>query len=125
VLAAIGDEMLLDFGPDEPIALRCEASRRSRPAAPRPAGSGRGRPRDAPGEAVLATWRQLLDDGSMQAGEPYMAATARPAVIRIGPANAATSGSPTGTRSPSPANHRLGDSAGTDHRHAIGIVWAP
>jgi NADH-quinone oxidoreductase subunit G len=31
-----------------------------------------------PGEAVLASWHQLLDDGALQAGEPYLAGTARP-----------------------------------------------
>ena len=34
----------------------------------------------------------LIDDGSMQAGEPYMRATARPPVVRISPANAADLG---------------------------------
>ncbi|MGH3625059.1 MAG: NADH-quinone oxidoreductase subunit G, partial [Sciscionella sp.] len=35
------------------------------------------------GEALLATWRQLLDNGSMQDGEPHLAGTAREAVARI------------------------------------------
>ena len=87
VLSAIGDEMLLEPH-DEPIALGAMAQ--SRPAAPRlsPAEPAR----LAPGEAVLATWHQLLDDGSMQAGEPYMAATARPPVVRVSPANASDLG---------------------------------
>ena len=87
VLSAIGDEMLLE-PQDEPIALGAMAQ--SRPAAPRlsPAEPAR----LAPGEAVLATWHQLLDDGSMQAGEPYMAATARPPVVRVSPANASDLG---------------------------------
>ncbi|MEI2622329.1 MAG: NADH-quinone oxidoreductase subunit G [Candidatus Nanopelagicales bacterium] len=87
VLSAISDEMLLE-PQDEPIALGAMAQ--SRPAAPRlsPAEPAR----LAPGEAVLATWHQLLDDGSMQAGEPYMAATARPPVVRVSPANASDLG---------------------------------
>ena len=93
VLAAIADEMLEEFGPVEPMALRAEADAAApaaRPAAPQAQATG---PREtAAGEAILATWRQLVDDGSMQAGEPYMAATARPAVVRIGPANAADLG---------------------------------
>ena len=40
------------------------------------------------GEAVLSTWRHLLDSGSLQEGEPYLAATARSAVIRVSPATA-------------------------------------
>ena len=87
VLSAISDEMLLEPH-DEPIALGAMAQ--SRPAAPRlsPAEPAR----LAPGEAVLVTWHQLLDDGSMQAGEPYMAATARPPVVRVSPANASDLG---------------------------------
>ncbi|MCB1041056.1 MAG: molybdopterin-dependent oxidoreductase [Acidimicrobiales bacterium] len=93
VLAAIVDEMLLDFGSADPIALRAEAST-SQPATrpERPQVTAGGVRETAAGEAVLSTWRQLVDDGSMQAGEPYLAATARPAVIRIGPANAADLG---------------------------------
>lgn len=41
------------------------------------------------GQAVLSTWRHLLDQGTLQEGEPYLAATARVAVIRVSPATAA------------------------------------
>jgi NADH-quinone oxidoreductase subunit G len=39
----------------------------------------------APGEgrAVLATWHQLLDNGSLQSDEPHLAGTQRPAVARL------------------------------------------
>jgi NADH-quinone oxidoreductase subunit G len=40
----------------------------------------------AAGEAVLSTWRQLLDDGRLQEGDPYLAATARTPVARLAPA---------------------------------------
>jgi len=40
------------------------------------------------GQAVLSTWRHLLDKGSLQSGEPYLAATARVAVVRVGPVTA-------------------------------------
>ncbi len=40
------------------------------------------------GQAVLSTWRHLLDKGALQEGEPYLAATARVAVIRVSPATA-------------------------------------
>ncbi|MCB0915105.1 MAG: NADH-quinone oxidoreductase subunit G [Actinobacteria bacterium] len=46
----------------------------------------------AAGEAVLATWRHLLDDGASQADEPYLAATRRPVVVRVSPATAAELG---------------------------------
>ncbi|MEU6641107.1 NADH-quinone oxidoreductase subunit G [Saccharomonospora sp. NPDC046836] len=41
------------------------------------------------GQAVLATWRQLLDDGSLQVDEPHLAGTARPVVARMSAATAA------------------------------------
>ncbi len=50
------------------------------------AGSGRS---CRPGQALLATWRQLLDSGRMQDGEPSLAGTARPVVARMSAATAA------------------------------------
>jgi NADH-quinone oxidoreductase subunit G len=44
------------------------------------------------GRALLATWRQLLDNGSMQDGEPHLAGTARPAVALLSAATAADLG---------------------------------
>jgi NADH-quinone oxidoreductase subunit G len=35
------------------------------------------------GQVVLATWRQLLDNGSLQSDEPHLAGTRRPAVVRL------------------------------------------
>jgi NADH-quinone oxidoreductase subunit G len=40
------------------------------------------------GQALLSTWRHLLDKGSLQSGEPYLAATARVAVVRVSPTTA-------------------------------------
>ncbi|HJQ48234.1 MAG TPA: NADH-quinone oxidoreductase subunit G [Amycolatopsis sp.] len=42
----------------------------------------------AAGEVRLSTWRQLLDNGSLQAAEPYLAGTARRAVARVSPETA-------------------------------------
>ena len=44
------------------------------------------------GEAVLAGWRMLLDEGRMQAGEPNLAGTARKPVARLSAATAADIG---------------------------------
>jgi NADH-quinone oxidoreductase subunit G len=44
------------------------------------------------GEAVLATWRMLLDAGRLQDGEPYLAGTARRPVARLSAATAAEIG---------------------------------
>jgi NADH-quinone oxidoreductase subunit G len=41
------------------------------------------------GKLLLATWRRLLDNGSMQDGEPHLAGTARPAVALLSEATAA------------------------------------
>ncbi|SCG63122.1 NADH-quinone oxidoreductase subunit G [Micromonospora halophytica] len=37
-----------------------------------------------PGEAVLATWHQLIDLGSLTDGDEHLAGTARPPVVRLG-----------------------------------------
>jgi len=37
---------------------------------------------------VLSTWHQLVDEGSLQHGEPYLAGTGRVAVARVSPATA-------------------------------------
>lgn len=54
-----------------------------------------GRDRDGgqgQGEVLLATWHNLLDAGRMQDGEPYLAATARPAVAMMSGATAGQAG---------------------------------
>ncbi|OAA26467.1 NADH dehydrogenase subunit G [Frankia sp. EI5c] len=57
------------------------------PAAPVTAG---------PGEALLATWHLNLDDGALQAGEPYLAGTARPPRLLLSAATAAEIGAVAG-----------------------------
>ena len=49
---------------------------------------------------MLASWRQLLDLGTLQPDEPELAGTARPPVARLAPDAAAGSGSRTATGSP-------------------------
>jgi NADH-quinone oxidoreductase subunit G len=100
-LGAIADEMDVHLGlPD------AEAARRELAAlgtwrgqrAPTPssrlagAGLGGGSGLAAGGEAVLATWSELLDAGRMQDGEPYLAGTARQPVARMSAATAAQAG---------------------------------
>ncbi|MDN5758052.1 MAG: hypothetical protein L0H59_05900, partial [Tomitella sp.] len=48
------------------------------------------------GEAVLASWRMLLDDGRMQDGRPNLAATARSPVVRLAVGTAAEAGAQDG-----------------------------
>ncbi|WP_406202296.1 NADH-quinone oxidoreductase subunit G [Kitasatospora sp. NBC_01560] len=45
-------------------------------------------PRPAAGQAVLAGWRLLLDNGTLQQGDPHLAGTRHRAVARISPATA-------------------------------------
>ncbi|MBV9163824.1 MAG: NADH-quinone oxidoreductase subunit G [Pseudonocardiales bacterium] len=49
-------------------------------------------PETGEGEALLATWRRLLDNGSMQDGEPHLAGTARATVALLSAATAADLG---------------------------------
>uniref|UniRef100_UPI0005AB7E4E molybdopterin-dependent oxidoreductase n=1 Tax=Streptacidiphilus neutrinimicus TaxID=105420 RepID=UPI0005AB7E4E len=49
-------------------------------------------PRPSAGEAVLAGWRQLLDNGVLQQGDEALAGTRHPAVARLSPATAAEIG---------------------------------
>ncbi|UNB49904.1 NADH-quinone oxidoreductase subunit G [Mycolicibacterium sp. YH-1] len=49
-------------------------------------------PRPTAGQAVLSTWRLLLDAGRLQDGEPHLAGTARPPVARLSGTTAAEIG---------------------------------
>ncbi|SDE34460.1 NADH-quinone oxidoreductase subunit G [Rhodococcus tukisamuensis] len=49
-----------------------------------------------PGEAVLATWRMLLDSGRLQDGEPHLAGTARTPAVRLSAGTAAEIGAAEG-----------------------------
>jgi len=78
------------------------------------------------GQALLSTWRHLLDKGSLQSGEPYLAATARVAVVRVSPAtaqqlNLIDGGSATVSCCGNSASAPLIVTAGM----ADGVVWLP
>ncbi|MEU7937814.1 NADH-quinone oxidoreductase subunit G [Microbispora bryophytorum] len=94
-IASIADQMDVHLGLPEPAAARREmaslgAWKGTRPLAP----AVTGRPVREPqaGEAVLATWHLLLDDGRMQDGEPYLAGTARTVAALLSEATAAEIG---------------------------------
>lgn len=53
-------------------------------------------PETETGTAVVTGWRLLLDNGRMQDGEPNLARTARPAVVRLSSATATEIGAATG-----------------------------
>ncbi|MBW3638722.1 MAG: NADH-quinone oxidoreductase subunit G [Actinobacteria bacterium] len=98
VLHTLADEMDLPLGlPDVPSA-RAEiarlGARGSRP--PQPSYDAVVTANPAAGEAVLASWHWLLDDGSLQDGEPFLAGTARQPRLHLSAATAAEIGAAEG-----------------------------
>ncbi len=99
VLGQIADEMDVHLGLPDATAARRELAglggwRGTRAATPSQPAQAPPDPR--PGQAVLATWHQLLDTGRMSDGEPFLAGTARPVVARMSAATAAEAGTADG-----------------------------
>jgi NADH-quinone oxidoreductase subunit G len=91
VLDTLAVEMDFDLFTQTPAAAAGELVRLGEHTGPRPPTPDEpARPPAAPGsgQAVLATWRQLLDNGSLQDDEPHLAATARPPVAALSPRTA-------------------------------------
>ncbi|MEV4728861.1 NADH-quinone oxidoreductase subunit G [Saccharopolyspora sp. NPDC049426] len=91
VLDTLAVEMDADLFTQTPAAASAELDRLGthtggRTAAPDEAVAHA--PRPGPGQAVLATWRQLLDNGSLQVEEPSLAGTARNRVAIVSPETA-------------------------------------
>ncbi|MFE0527658.1 NADH-quinone oxidoreductase subunit G [Micromonospora parva] len=87
VLDALAALLDVRLGTADVLSVRRElgtlpATRMSRPAAPSVA-PGRV-PQPNAGEAVLATWHQLVDLGTLTEGDENLAGTARPPVVRLG-----------------------------------------
>ena len=94
VLHAIADELDRPLGLPDTAATRAEISRigaaSSRPAAPTAAPGSLAAP--GAGEALLATWHWLLDDGSLQDGEVFLAGTAKQPRLHLSATTAAEVG---------------------------------
>ncbi|MEB3032121.1 NADH-quinone oxidoreductase subunit G [[Mycobacterium] nativiensis] len=95
VLDAIAEEMGVALGLSEVGAARDELAglgtwTGTRADGPRAAAGAPLHP--AAGQAVLAGWRMLLDNGAMQDGEPKLAGTARKPVARLSAETAAEVG---------------------------------
>jgi NADH-quinone oxidoreductase subunit G len=95
VLGQIADEMDVHLGLPDAAAARRELGtltgwQGTRMPAPEYPPAARVLP--GPGEAVLATWHQLIDTGRMQDGEPFLAGTARPAVAVMSAGTAGEAG---------------------------------
>jgi NADH-quinone oxidoreductase subunit G len=101
VLGRIADEMDVHLGLPDATAARRELVglggwRGTR--VPGPTQPAQAAPDPRRGQAVLATWHQLLDTGRMSDGEPFLAGTARPVVARMSAATAAEAGTVDGGR---------------------------
>ncbi|WKG05315.1 NADH-quinone oxidoreductase subunit G [Mycolicibacterium sp. HK-90] len=92
VLHYLADEIGVDLGLTGPDAADVELARLG-PWAGRRAAEPSAPPAPpvtpGPGQAVLASWRLLLDAGRLQDGEPFLAGTAVGPVVRLSPATAA------------------------------------
>jgi NADH-quinone oxidoreductase subunit G len=99
VLHLLAQHMGVDLGvPDVGAAARELAAlgRASAGRVPAPAVSAATPAAAAAGSALLASWHQLIDDGALQDGEPYLAGTARPARALLSAATAAEIGAADG-----------------------------
>jgi NADH-quinone oxidoreductase subunit G len=102
VLGAVADEMDVHLGLPDVAAARRELAalgtwQGQRAAEPLAAAAVGPEPALlAQGEAVLATWNELLDAGRMQDGEPYLAGTARQQVAVMSAPTAAEAGTSDG-----------------------------
>ncbi|HEX6235299.1 MAG TPA: NADH-quinone oxidoreductase subunit G [Jiangellaceae bacterium] len=95
VLTHLAAELNVDLGLATIESVRAELAElgawdgeRPAPPAARPADQQQ----PGAGEVRLATWRLLLDDGRLQAGEPHLAGTARRPVAQLSAATAAAAG---------------------------------
>jgi NADH-quinone oxidoreductase subunit G len=102
VLGRLADEMDVHLGLPDAAAARRELAGLGVWPGLRPPEAGRVSaaeavpPEPGPGQAVLATWHQLLDAGRLQDGEPFLAGTARPVTARMSAATAAQAGTADG-----------------------------
>ncbi|GAB4586036.1 NADH-quinone oxidoreductase subunit G [Nocardia sp. IFM 10818] len=99
VLDAIAQDMGIRLGLPDAASARAELADLGAwdgPAAPTPVHRPHPIAQPSSGTALLASWRMLLDRGKMQDGEPNLAGTARPTVVRLAPATAAEIGATTG-----------------------------
>jgi len=92
VLDTLAVEMDVDLFTQTPAASAAELATLRAGAAPSggqvSAGSQRRALEPGDGQAVLATWRQLLGSSSLTAGEPHLAGTARIPEVRVNEATA-------------------------------------
>jgi NADH-quinone oxidoreductase subunit G len=99
VLNFLADEIGVDLALPTALAAGDEMARLGLWAGTRPAAPQVSAERPSPpsaGQAVLASWRMLLDAGRLQDGEPFLAGTARPPIARLSAATAGEIGAAEG-----------------------------
>ena len=99
VLNFLADEIGVDLALPTALAAGEEMARLglwagTRPSAPQVSAERPSQP--GAGQAVLASWRMLLDAGRLQDGEPFLAGTARPPIARLSTATAGEIGAADG-----------------------------
>ncbi|ARG68780.1 NADH-quinone oxidoreductase subunit G [Mycobacterium kansasii] len=103
VLDALADEMGVYLGVSTVEAARAELAALGTWDGKRAAGPHNSAASSAPGpaepgagEAILTGWRMLLDAGRLQDGEPHLAGTARPPLVRLSAGTASEIGADDG-----------------------------
>jgi NADH-quinone oxidoreductase subunit G len=99
VLNFLADEIGVDLALPNALAAGEEMARLGLWAGTRPAAPQVTAERPSPpsaGQAVLASWRMLLDAGRLQDGEPFLAGTAHPPIARLSRATAGEIGAADG-----------------------------
>ncbi|MDT7571824.1 MAG: NADH-quinone oxidoreductase subunit [Actinomycetota bacterium] len=98
VLHVLADEMDVELALPDVAAARAELSRLGAGSAHSAMGSHdrAAVPTPEAGQAVLASWHWLLDDGSLQDGEPFLAGTAKKPRLHLSAATAAELGAGNG-----------------------------
>jgi NADH-quinone oxidoreductase subunit G len=128
VLDALAREMGVALGCPDVVAIRRElgalpATRSERTTTPKLSPGEAAAPR--PGTAVLATWHQLIDQGSMIDGDPYLTGTARPAVVRLGKQAASELGVSDGDPVSVSTEHGTVTLPAQLAEMPAGVVWLP
>ncbi|WP_292991520.1 NADH-quinone oxidoreductase subunit G [Mycobacterium sp.] len=91
VLDTLADEVGIDLGFPTVAAGLADLNRLGTwdgAPAPAPTVAAATAPKPGAGEAILAGWRLMLDNGQLQDGEPHLAGTARTPVVRLSAATA-------------------------------------
>ncbi len=98
VLHVLADEIDLPLGLPDVASARAEIGRigAAPGSAPAPSAEAEAAAEPAAGEAVLASWHWLLDDGSLQDGEPFLAGTAKKPRLHLSATTAAELGATEG-----------------------------